>query len=68
MAINGEIINLIVDEYITLDFDLENATKGTLNRNNCVEGEYTSFKSGINTITVSSLATKIEITPNFRWY
>ena len=68
MAINGEIINLIVDDYITLDFDLENATKGTLNRNNCVEGEYTSFKSGINTITVSSLATKIEITPNFRWY
>ena len=68
MAINGEIINLIVDDYITLDFDLENATKGTLNRNNCVEGEYTPFKSGINAITVSSLATRIEITPNFRWY
>ena len=68
MAINNEIINLTVDEYITLDFDLENATKGILNRNNCIEGEYTPLKSGINTITVSSPATKIEITPNFRWY
>ena len=70
LVINNKILNLTVDEYITIDFDLQNATKGLLNRNNCVVGDYSEFRFevGTNTITVSGNATKIEVTPNFRWY
>ena len=70
LVINGKILNLTVDEYITIDFDLQNATKGILNRNNCVVGDYSEFRFevGTNTITVNGNATKIEVTPNFRWY
>lgn len=70
LVVNGEILNLTVDEYITIDFDLQNATKGFLNRNNCVIGDYSNFRLevGTNIITVNGNATKIEVTPNFRWY
>lgn len=68
VGINGTTMTLTIDEYITLDFDLEDATKGNLNRNNCVVGEYTKFKTGLNTISVGAEVTKIEVTPNFRWY
>lgn len=70
LVINGEILNLTIDGYIKIDFDLQNATKGILNRNNCVIGDYTKFRFevGINNITVNGNTTKIEIIPNFRWY
>ena len=70
LVINGKILNLTVDEYITIDFDLQNATKDGSNRNNCVVGDYSEFRLevGTNNITVNGNATKIEIIPNFRWY
>lgn len=68
VTINGKQMTLTIDEYITLDFDLENATKGDLNRNNCVIGEYPKFKTGLNNITVGNNISRIEVTPNFRWY
>ena len=56
--INNKICTLIIDEqYIELDCELQNAFKGTKNKNNKMNGEFPTLLPGDNTIQITGNAT-----------
>lgn len=56
-----------IDSYVTLDCELQDAYKGTANKNSTITApEFPRLESGENAITWTGGITKIEITP--RWW
>lgn len=56
-----------IDEYITLDSDIQDAFKGTANKNSTITApEFPVLQSGDNTISWSGGVTSVEILP--RWW
>ena len=57
------------DGYTDIDCDLEDAYKGSANKNGCLQlysGEFPTLAPGENGITLGTGITKVEITP--RWW
>lgn len=67
LTINGNTINLTLDDYMTLDFELEDATKNGVNRNNKISGIFKPLIIGDNVITCGNEITQVDVIPNFRW-
>lgn len=68
LIINGSIINLTnINEYVTIDSDIQDAYKDTLPRNNYMSGEFPELIAGTNYISWTGSVIKIEITPNWRY-
>ena len=70
VGIGGETFHITAaDGYTDIDCDLEDAYKGTANKNGCLQlssGEFPTLAPGDNGITLGSGITKVEITP--RWW
>ena len=70
MSVNGVqkcVLNLGVDESITLDADKQEAYTGDILKNRQMDGEFITLEVGKNTITWTGNLTKIEITNYSRW-
>lgn len=68
ITVNNKVFTLNnIDEYTVLDSELQEAYKGSINKNNTVSGEFPVFVGGvISEISFSSGITKLEIQP--RWW
>ncbi len=56
-----------LDEYVILDSDLQNAYKGTLNKNNTISApEFPVLQPGENTVSWDGGITSVEVSP--RWW
>lgn len=67
LQVNNQIVKLTaVDEYITMDSDLQECVKGQLERGDKMEGEFIVLEEGTNNISFTGSVTKIEITPRWR--
>lgn len=68
LTINGLTIKLSsIDEYVTLDSELQDAFKGGENKNSTVSGEFPTLKGNtLNFIEFTPSITKVEIIP--RWW
>ena len=57
-----------VDDYVTINSEIEECYKGDLNRNNIFSAdEFPRLEPGDNTISWTGNVEKIEIQPNWRW-
>ena len=67
LTINGNIVNLTnVVDYVTVDSNLEECFKDLVYKNQYMTGLFPILEKGNNVISFTG-ATKIEITPNFRY-
>ena len=67
LTINGNVVSLTnVSEYVTIDSEMMDCYKDSLLMNNYMTGEFSELIPGNNIISFTG-ATKIEITPNWRW-
>lgn len=68
LVVNGKEFTLNgIDEYTVLDSEIQEAYKGTVNKNNTVSGEFPVFCGGsVSKIGISSGISKLEIQP--RWW
>ena len=58
-----------VDDYVTINSEIEECYKGDLNRNNIFSAdEFPRLEPGDNTISWTGNVEKIEIQPNWRWF
>lgn len=68
VSVNGYSISInTIDEYLTIDCDLQDAYKDTVNRNAYIScSEFPKLQAGENVVIFSEGIEKVEITP--RWY
>ena len=67
LTINSNVVNLTnVVDYVTVDSNLEECFKDLVYKNQYMSGEFPVLEKGNNVISFTG-ATKIEITPNFRY-
>ena len=67
LTINGNIVNLTnVVDYVTIDSNLQESFKDLVYKNHLMSGDFPEFTKGNNVISFTG-ATKIEVTPNWRW-
>ena len=68
LIVNSKTVKLTnIDEYVTIDSDMQNASKDTLPKNNNMDGEFPILEVGNNTISWTGNVTKLEIKPNWRY-
>lgn len=57
----------MVDDYITIDSEQEEAYHGLILKNRQMTGDFPKLNSGINIISWVGNLTKIEVNPRSRW-
>lgn len=55
-----------ISEYVTLDCDIQDAYKGTTNKNGTMTGDFPKLSPGANVVSFTGGITKLEIIP--RWW
>ena len=70
LTINGRAYPLSnVDDYVTINSEIEECYKGNLNRNNIFSAdEFPRLDPVENTISWTGAVEKIEVQPNWRWF
>ena len=69
LLVNGNQIFSVdmVDDYITIDSEQEEAYYGLILKNRQMTGDFPKLNSGINIISWVGNLTKIEVNPRSRW-
>lgn len=68
LTIGSQVLTVnLIDEYLVLDCDLQEAYKGAVNKNNTISGEFPVFPGGVvSEVSFTAGITRVEIQP--RWW